>query len=849
MSFSWWLRMLLREARAARGRFVFFVACIAAGVTAVVGVAALSEAIEQGMAARSRELLGGDLAVEGRGPLPALVPLLPAATQQVVSAQADLCILSSVVRNESGTSRLAELKAVSDPRVFPLAGVLAVTPQRPLSELLQDDTVLVARSFIDTHELAIGAALYVGGVPFRVAGVVEREPDPLNVSFVYGPRVLLTRAGLERTQLLALGHRVRYRSVLRFGPAVSLLQLQAAKRALESKIPGAGSHVRVETHAEAQPTLGNTLEHARHYLGLVALLSLLIAASGVAQIVSAWLAQVTSETAILRCIGLRPRDVLWLYLTQIVLLACVGSALGAIAGAGLPYVVAQRYPELLPPATLSIPWWSIARGCGLGVLMALVFSLPQLISIWKVSPARVLRADAEPLPVPLRLRVATLATLLVSVWLAAWAQSTQALQALGFTVALCVIAALLWLAARGLLWCLGRVPRQSVPALLWHGAAALLRPGAGLVSSCVALGMGNLVVLSMALVQGVMSNELANALPKDAPSVFMLDIQPDQWAEIERAAHSFGATQLQRAPVVMARLQAVDGRGVEQLVRERAPKKSDQERERWVFTREQRITSLRELPDNNRVTAGALWARPGVNEISVEEDFARDLGAGLGTQLRFDVQGVPVDFVVTSLRHVEWRRFAVSFFLIAKPGVLDDAPQFVIGAARLPREVEQRFQDQLAKSHPNVTLVRVRELLELASELVVRLGIALRFLGFFGVLVGTVMLAGAVAAGQLRRAREVALLKTLGLTRARIVALFAVEYALLGLVSGVVSAAGAFGLTWLFTRAVLHLMVLPSVSACVIGAGALSVLAVVAGLLASARALTVAPLEVLRDPL
>jgi putative ABC transport system permease protein len=111
------------------------------------------------------------------------------------------------------------------------------------------------------------------------------------------------------------------------------------------------------------------------------------------------------------------------------------------------------------------------------------------------------------------------------------------------------------------------------------------------------------------------------------------------------------------------------------------------------------------------------------------------------------------------------------------------------------------------------------------------------------------MLAGAVAAGQLRRAREVALLKTLGLTRARIVALFAVEYALLGLVSGVVSAAGAFGLTWLFTRAVLHLMVLPSVSACVIGAGALSVLAVVAGLLASARALTVAPLEVLRDPL
>ena len=220
----------------------------------------------------------------------------------------------------------------------------------------------------------------------------------------------------------------------------------------------------------------------------------------------------------------------------------------------------------------------------------------------------------------------------------------------------------------------------------------------------------------------------------------------------------------------------------------------------------------------------------------------------VGSRLTFDVQGVPVDFVISSLRQVEWRSFAVNFFLIAEPGVLDDAPQFLLGAARVPAGAEQPLQDALARLHPNVSVVRVRELLERASSLVAQLGAALRYLGLFGVLVGIIMLAGAVAASQLRRAREVALWKTLGLTRAQIVAMFAVEYGLLGAEAGQISAASAFGLTALFARYVLALPALPSLATCALGVLALSALSVLAGLAASARALRVAPLEVLRDP-
>src|SRR5205085_3011115 len=133
--------------------------------------------------------------------------------------------------------------------------------------------------------------------------------------------------------------------------------------------------------------------------------------------------------------------------------------------------------------------------------------------------------------------------------------------------------------------------------------------------------------------------------------------------------------------------------------------------------REQRVTTLRELPKSNTIIEGSLWSDPKAFEMSVEADFARDMGAHLGSRLTFDVQGVPVDFEVTSLRTVEWRSFSVNFFLVAEPGALDDAPQFVIAAGRVPPAAEQPMQDEIAKLYPNVTVLRVRELLERAASI------------------------------------------------------------------------------------------------------------------------------------
>lgn len=843
------LRLMLRQSRGARGRLVFFAVCIAIGVAALVGVNALVSTIEAGIHQRSRELLGGDVEIESRRPLPDVDAYLPEAHRGQM-ARVDLTLLPTMVQNAAGKSRLAQLKAVDAKRgSYPLVGRLTLHPDEPLAQLLDERSVAVAPELMRELELEPESSVRIGGQTFRVRAVVSEASQRLQLSFALGPEVLMTQAGLARANLIGFGDRVRYRSVLAFPNGASTDTLDALKQALLDRLPGAGTFVEVETHDQAQPALRATLDRVQRFLGLVALLSLLLGCIGVAQTVSSWIAQSVQQTAVLRCLGLRPRDVLALHLGHVLLTALVGSLAGGAIGLLLPVLLVRAYPELIGESSGSalVAVGALLRGAGLGCAVALCFSLLPLTAVWKVSPARVLRNEAEPLSVPPGLRFAALSLAALSVFGAALSQAHDAMLAVWFTGGVIGLAGLLTGGALLLQRTAATLPRDRLPSLLWQGAAALVRPGAGTTGSIVALGLGTLVVLGISLVEHVVGTELSRALPADAPSVFLADVQPDQWTGVQALARAHHAEHVQSAPVVMARLASVNGRPVSELVREREQAGTDARQANWVLTREQRVTFQRALPDNNALVAGELWSRHDQAELSVEQNFARDLGVWIDSLLTLDIQGVPMEFVVSSIRDVHWRSFSPNFFLVAEPGYLEDAPQLRIGALRLAPASEQPFQDAITTRFPNITVVRVRSIIERASELLDQVALGVRLLGSFAILTGLTILIGAVAGTQLRRAREVALLKTLGVTRLGVVTMFALEYALRGAVAGMLGAAGAYMLAWGFTHQVLRLHALPSIPLCAGAVLATTLLSVSAGLLASTRALLVKPLWVLRE--
>lgn len=844
------LRLIVRQSRGAAGRLGFFVACIAVGVAALVGVDALVEAMEAGLAANSRELLGGDVELESRRPLPDVDPLLAAIRPgRPPLPRVDLMVLPTMVRGPSGQSHLAEVTAVDERRGgYPLVGRLHTDPDGSFADLVDDAGVVVTPALASELGVARGDTVHIGGESFTVRATVVSQPKRLQFSFAFGPGLLMSRRGLERAGLLGFGSRVRYRTLLSLPAGGGVEKLHALKDALVARLPGAGLYVNVETHDEAQPAIRDTVERVQRYLALVALLSLLLGSVGVAQIVATWLAQSQGSMAVLRCLGFRPRDVFLLYLGQVVATAAVGSLLGSIFGLLVPRWLSLLYPELIPPGGLAhLPIGALATGLAVGTSVALVFCVPPLTAVWRVSPARVLRSDAAPLPVPSTVRAAAAVLTVLGVYGAAVSQVRDGLQALAFTGGVVALTGVLLAGARVLIAVVARLPRASMPALLWQGSSALTRPGAGTTGSIVALGLGTLVVLSITLVEGVLGREIGAALPTDAPSVFLADVQPDQWEGVVEVAKSHGARTVSSAPVVTARLAGIDGRSVPDLLEDRSGSPGDPRRVRWLLTREQRISWVGELPESNALVTGRFFADAAVAEVSVEDRFARDLGLQIGSRLTLDVQGVPMTFTVTSIRHIEWRSFSPNFFVLVEPGYLEDAPQFRIGAMRLAVDQEQPFQDAVTDRFPNVTVLRVRAIIDEVSALLSQAAVGVRLLGAFAVLTGLIILAGAVAATQLRRGREAALLKTLGVTRARVAAMFAWEYALRGGVAGLLGGLGAFGLAYAFTSQVLDLRSPPDVGLCIAGVLATTALSVAAGLLASAGALAAPPWRALRQ--
>jgi len=861
MTLAFFWKTLIRESRGSRGRLVFFIACLSVGVAAVVSVAGLSASLDEGIRSEARQLLAADLAIEGRRPVPPDLDLAAVglAGAERTDLQETVTVVAAPPRaiGQPGRSQLVELKVVNG--TYPFYGKLVIEPRRPLRELLTPQTTVVASELLSRLGLRIGDGLRIGGQSFRIAGVVLSEPDRISISMTLGPRVFLSDEGFRRAGLAGYGSRIGHRTLLKVPAGFPLSGLDAAKERLQRTIPDP-TFYSIETYREAQPALRESLGRVERFLGLVALLSLFVGGIGVAQSVRAWLASRLDSIAVLKCLGMRPREIFPLYLGQTALLGLAGSLVGIAAGAAVQLALPSLFPDLIP-AELIRPWQPVAllRGLTLGVGVAVLFSLPPLSAVLRVPPARVLRREAEPLPGHRWVLVATGAALALGVWLMASIQARSWDLGARFTGGVAGATLVLSLAALLITRGVRRLPRESLRRpWLRHGVAALARPGATTLSAIVALGLGVLVVLGMSLVQRRLTEELSAELPKEAPSAFLIDIQPKQWPGVEKLIQEQGATRIQAVPVVMARIAAIDGRPVEELNRKARPEVHGEggDREggqhgegsrRWALTREQRLTYMRTLPEDNQVVEGVLWGDPQRAEVSIEQEFARDLGLRLGSTIRFDVQGVPLELTVTSLRTVNWRTFGINFFLVVEPGVLEDAPQQWLAAFQLPRGTEQRVQDLLAASYPNVTLLRIREILDKIIQVMARIGLGIRFLGGFTVLAGIAILAGAISAGSVRRGREVALLKTLGMTRRTVLGTFAVEYALIGLVAALIGAAGGTLLSWGVLRRGFDLswsfQPVPFTVA-VVGA---VVLAIAAGVAASLRAIERRPIEVLRE--
>jgi putative ABC transport system permease protein len=773
-------RIARRELRGGLKGFRVFLACLALGVGAIAAVGSIASSVISGLEEDGAILLGGDAALR--------------MTHRDVSAEerafleksADVSrvvYLRSMARSaETGKRSLVEMKMVDN--AYPLFGALETSPAAPPTDLFAKrgdvwgaiaDTALLKRLGIE-----IGGKINIGEATYEIRGTIDREPDRVSGAraLQLGPRFMAAAASVSDSGLVRPGSQVWFFYRIRLNDSTAL---DSWKTGLDDAFPDAQWVVR--DRSNASPIIKRFIDRTTLFMTLVGLTALMVGGVGVSNAVRDFLAGKMQAIATLKCIGATSGLIFGVYLIQIMAMALVGIAIGLLIGGLAPAALAGLLRDALPlVARIGVYAQPLILATTFGILTALAFSIWPIAracdlpaaGLFRDSIARFRGAPRWPFVVATVVLLAALAVLAIEtafsrvIAMYFVAGSAVAIALFGFAGILIARAAKL----------VGSVGGTGLRLAL----ANLHRPGAPTGSVVMSLGLGLTVLVTVALIESNLGNQITKSLPERAPGYFFIDIQNDQVAAFEKTVSGVaGFRKMRRTPMLRGRVTRLNG--------ETARSKNVAENGRWILRGDRGVTWARALPEGETVVAGDWWPADyaGPQLVSLSANSAASLGLGIGDTITINILGRNITGRIANLRDVRWGTLRMNFLFMFSPGLLENAPQTHLATVHADPALEAGIETAVAAAFPNVTTIRVRDVLETVNGFLGKLGLAIRITAGIAIIAGTLVLSGAVAAGHRRRVNDSVVFKVLGATRRRIMGTLLLEYGLLGLVTALIA--------------------------------------------------------------
>ena len=839
MARGWIGSMALRDARHGAKPMLLAMSCVVLGVAAVVASFSFRANLLSGIRTQSKILLGADLSFQSREPFSDEAETLIASIGGPQSRQVRLS--SMAYFPQSGKSRLVQVRAISGS--FPYYGALETAPPSAAKVFQNGANALVDETLMLQFNARIGDRLRIGEQDFRIAGKLRKIPGETLAFSLLSPRVYIPLALLDRTGLIQRGSLVRYRVYFKLDSKTDADQLverlspQLARLRLEA-----------DTVNRRTATISRSMENLARYLQLAVFIAVLLAGVGVASGIHVYTKEKTATVAVLRCIGASPRETVYIYLIEALMIAFGGTLLGALLGAGMQSLIPLALKDFLPlSSSLSLAPKGILAGMAIGLGTTLLFALIPIVSLRKISPLSALRASYEAAG---RYRDPALWVIYFLIGIAvltfALATTERWSHGLIFTAAVLGAFAFLALLARGLSALLRKLVPEALPFAWRQGLTNLHRPNNQTTAVMLAVGLGAFLLVTLYSVRSMLVNQVIERSSLDEPNMVLFDVQKDQQQGIASLLKSLNLRDYGAVPIVTMRLAAVKGQRAEALRADQSSKIP-----RWALRREYRSTYRATLADTERVIAGTWRGRVAPETqpipVSLEQGIADTLAVTLGDALEFEIQGIPLLTQVASIREVDWQRVQPNFFVVFPEGILESAPQFYARVTRTDSpELSANLQRAVVEKFPNVSVIDLTLVLNTLDSVLSRVSDAVRFIALFTVLTGLAVLASAVLSSRAQRLRESILLKTLGAPRKQILTTIVAEYLFLGMISCVTGAflaiLASWGLTYYFLGTVARVSWTPVLLILVIISGA----TVLAGIMGCWGIFRRSPLEALR---
>jgi putative ABC transport system permease protein len=746
--------------------------CLFLGVATLAAIGSLTAGIADELSRRGQTILGGDVEIGIAQRV---------GTEAEMAAMRKAGTVSATVRLRAMAigedSLLAELKAIDD--VYPHYGALTLRESGIVKAPAKGE-IYVGPTLSERLEIKTGGTVRFGEATFKVAGIIDEEPDRLGEGFTLGPVAIINMASLPDTGLIQPGSMYEAKYRIKLGPQEDAA---AVAKALEAQFPSAGWDI--TDRSNGAPGTRRFIERMGQFLTLVGLAALVIAGIGVGNGVGSYLASKRASIATLKVTGADSQTIFRIYMLQILAVASVSILIGLAVGSVMPMAIGWVAGDILPVAPgFNLHPIPLTVSAVYGLLIALAFALPPLARARTVPAAGLFRAIVEG-----DSRIDRRST----VWVVAAIASIIALAVLTarepwFSLAFIGAAFGLLLLLTGIAFLLRfiaiRLPRPNAP-LPRLALANLHRPGAQTQALVVALGV------TLAAIQTSIDNEIKNSVPERAPSFFVLDIPRDgaaKFTSMVKDADPNGTINL--IPALRGTIIEYGGQRVDQL--EELPEGA------WVLNGDRGLTYSPTVPKGSELVAGKWWPADykGPALVSLDAEIAEVLDVGIGDSLTVSLLGVEVPAKIASLRTVNWENFGLNYVMVFSPGSLDAAPHNMVATLTVSKSAERKLAKVLPPAFPSSSLIEVGEVTAQITTLLTQMAQAIAAAASIAIFAGIAVLVGAIAAARQSRIYDSVIMKMLGSTRRQILGAQALEYGILAIVLGLLSLALGMGAAW-----------------------------------------------------
>lgn len=839
MKYPWLLKMAWRDSRKNKRRLFLFMSSIVLGIAALVAINSFGINMKAQINAEARELLGADLEVRSTEAISDELKSYFDSLGMQMTEEVNFASMVFFPKNEG--TRLIHVRAVDSD--FPFYGKIESQPLDAAKTFNKNQSTLVDQTLLMQFNADIDDSVKIGEETFYIEGSIIKVPGQSRISTAVAPPVFIPLSHLEKTGLIQIGSRINYKLYLKYPPNFDPVIF---KNNIQPKLEK--MDLRFDDVEERKKDLGDSYADLSGFLNLTAFIALLLGCIGVASSVHIYIKEKLMSVAILRCLGVQGKDAVKIFLVQIFFMGLIGSTLGSLLGTFIQFFLPQLFADFLPfDVEMSLSWHSILQGIVLGSIVSILFALIPLLQIRKVSPLKALRASYES-PEKDYWPYLIYGLIVLFIYLFSLMQLRDWLDALFFSLSLIFAAAVLTATASLAMWMIRKFfPLKS--SFIWRqGLSNLYRPNNQTRVLLISIGLGTTLITTLFLSQDLLLDKVKfSAAEENRPNMVLFDIQSGQLDSVIGLTKEHHLPIIREVPVVAMRLHTLNGVNVDLLKEDTTDNIKD-----WVLKREYRVTYRDSLIDSEKLLEGNLQAE--VNKpdksifVSISQSLAEDMDAKVGDPLSFNVQGAIINCYVGSIRKIDWQRVQTNFLVVFPRGVLETAPKFHVILTRFEsKEQSAAYQQAMVKTFANISIIDLNLILKTVDEVLGKLSFVIRFMAFFSIFTGILVLIGSVMISKFQRIYESVLLRTMGANRKQILRINLVEYFLLGSLASLTGILLALLTTWALAYFRFESTFTPDIWPLTLTYLSITALTIIVGLSNSREVLNKPPLEILRE--